>query len=75
MAEKHVPITATKFGTLGRFSEEGGEAVHVWYKRAAYLCRTIKNQAEQVRASLRHLEAKQAAGSFQRAIKRRRPRA
>lgn len=74
LVEKHVPLAVRKFGTLGRLSEEACESMHVWYRKAAHLCRTIKNQEARARATLKYVEAKQNAGTFQREIKRR-PRA
>jgi hypothetical protein len=71
LVERHVPGIARRFGTIGKFSEEGGESVHVWYKRAALMCRTMKNSAARIRATLRQLESKQVAGEFKREIKRR----
>ena len=71
LVERHVPIIARRFGTIGKFSEEGGESVHVWYKRAALMCRTMRNSAARIRATLRQLESKQVAGEFKREIKRR----
>ncbi len=71
MAERHVPEVASRLRTLGRLSEEGGEAYHVGYKRAAAQCRSIKNQEGRVRASLRHMQNKQNAGFFSRTIRRR----
>jgi hypothetical protein len=71
MAERHVPDAASRFRTLGRLSEEGGEAYHVGYKRAAALCRSIKNQEGRARATLRHMENKQNAGFFPRSVRRR----
>ena len=64
LVERHVPGVARRFGMIGKFSEEGGESVHVWNKKAAIMCRTIKNSAARSRASLRQLESKQVAGNF-----------
>lgn len=71
MAERHIPEVASRLRTLGRLSEEGGEAYHVGYKKAAALCRTIKNQEGRVRATLRHMQNKQNVGFFSRSIRTR----
>lgn len=71
LVERHVPDIARRFGTIGKFSEEGGESAYVWYKKAAMMCRTMRNSAARIRATLRHLESKQVAGEFKREIKRR----
>ena len=53
LVERHAPIIARRFETIDQLSEEGGELVNLWLKRAALMCRTMRDSAARIRATLR----------------------
>jgi hypothetical protein len=57
--ERHVPLIAKRFGAIGKFGCDGGEATHPQWKNIAVLCRHIRNPGARLLATKRLFEARQ----------------
>ena len=64
--EKHIPLIAQRFGTIGLFGQDGGEAAHPKWKTASTLCRCVSNTIARVKATKFHFEAQQHCAQMNR---------
>ena len=69
--EKHIPLIAQRFGTIGLFGQDGGEAAHPKWKTASTLCRCVPNTIARVKATKFHFEAQQHCENINREKKTR----
>ena len=57
--ERHVGGIAKRFGTVGKFGCDGGEATHSQWEKIATLFRSIADPGARLRATKRLFEARQ----------------
>ena len=64
--EKHIPLIAQRFGTIGLFGQDGGVAAHPKCKTASKLCRCVSNTIPCVKATKFHFEAQKHFANINR---------